>query len=48
VVDDADVTTLAARLFDPDIHRECNGADANGDGATSAADLPATIALLAP
>lgn len=47
-VTSADVDTLAVRLFDRNVHSECNGADANRDGNITAADLPKTIQILAP
>jgi VCBS repeat protein len=48
LVNDADVGALVARLFDSSVHSECNGADANGDNATTAADLPATVQARTP
>jgi hypothetical protein len=40
---DADPAALASKLFNPGLYSECNGADANRDGAVSVADFPATI-----
>src|SRR6202158_4459428 len=44
-VNDADVLTLEGRLFNPSVHSECDGADANRDAAVTAADLTAIIQL---
>jgi len=47
-INDADVSTLEDRLFNPAVHSECNGADANRDDSVTAADLTKTIELRAP
>ena len=45
-VDTEDVPALERKVFDPSVHAECNGADANRDGAVTAADLIAILNLL--
>jgi len=43
----ADLPALVTKIFDPSAHNQCNGADANGDELTSAADLTASVEILA-
>ena len=44
MITESDLTALVARLFNP---TDCGQADPNLDGATTAADIPSEIALLA-